>query len=135
MKNKEKITGLVIVIVALVALVGSIVRFSLMEKPQVEEKVTIKEGTIAPPFTLKDLTGKEVSLADYRGKLVIIDFWATWCPPCKKELPHIQKIYDKYKDKEVIVLAIIVSFWGRSINVPPTLSAPYSFKLFTHFDI
>ena len=106
MKNKEKIVGLVIVIVALVAFVGSIVRFSLMEKPQIKEKVAIKEGTIAPSFTLKDLTGKEVSLADYRGKLVIIDFWATWCPPCRKELPHIQKVYDKYKDKEVIVLAI-----------------------------
>ncbi len=106
MKNKEKIAGLVIVIVALVAFVGSIVRFSLMTKPQIKEKVAIKEKTVAPLFTLEDLTGKEVSLADYRGKVVIIDFWATWCPPCRKELPYIHKIYEKYKDKEVIVLAI-----------------------------
>lgn len=106
MKNKEKIAGLVIVVVALVALVGSIVRFSSLEKPQVKERVAIKEGGVAPSFTLKDLTGKEVSLADYRGKVVIIDFWATWCPPCRKELPHIQKIYDKYRDKGVTVLAI-----------------------------
>lgn len=106
MKNKEKIAGLVIVIVALVALVGSIVRFSLVEKPQIKERGGIKKGTIAPSFILKDLTEKEVNLAKYRGKVVIIDFWATWCPPCRKELPHIQKIYDKYKNKKVIVLAI-----------------------------
>lgn len=106
MKNKEKIAGLVIVVVALVAFVGSVVRFSLMKKPQVKERVGIKEGTVASSFTLKDLTGKEVSLADYRGKVVIIDFWATSCPPCRRELPHIQKIYEKYKDKGVIVLAI-----------------------------
>jgi len=60
----------------------------------------------APPFTAKTLDGKTVSLADYRGKVVVIAFWATWCPPCMAELPHVQGIYPGLKAKGVEVLAV-----------------------------
>ena len=66
----------------------------------------IPVGTAAPAFALKDLDGKEVSLTDYRGKVVLIDFWATWCPPCLEELPHIQRIHAAYRDSGLVVLAI-----------------------------
>ena len=63
-------------------------------------------GTPAPDFALKDLHGKTDRLSDQKGHVVLIDFWATWCPPCKRELPHIQRAYDRYKEKGLVVLTI-----------------------------
>lgn len=60
----------------------------------------------APDFTLKDLSGKEVSLSDYRGKIVLINFWATWCGYCKIEMPDFQKVQDENED--LVVLAVNV---------------------------
>jgi peroxiredoxin len=57
-------------------------------------------------FTLADLQGKEWHLRDLRGKVVLVNFWATWCPPCRKEMPDLQALFDKYKDQGFIVLAI-----------------------------
>ncbi len=63
-------------------------------------------GTQAPEWTLKDATGKEVSLKSLRGKLVLLDFWATWCGPCRQAMPFMQKLHDKYKDKPVAVFGV-----------------------------
>lgn len=60
----------------------------------------------APDFSLKDLTGRTVKLSDYKGKVVLINFWATWCPPCKVEIPDLVKVYDTYKKKGFVILAI-----------------------------
>lgn len=57
-------------------------------------------------FTLTDLQGKSWHLADLRGKIVLVNFWATWCPPCRKEMPDLQALYDKYKDQGLLVLSI-----------------------------
>src|SRR5579883_1999438 len=57
-------------------------------------------------FTLSDIHGKSWKLSDLRGKVVLVNFWATWCPPCRKEMPDLQALFDKYKGKGLIVLAI-----------------------------
>lgn len=62
-------------------------------------------GKPAPDFTVVDLDGKEVKLSSFRGKPVFLDFWATWCPPCRASLPHTQKLADKHGN-EIVVLAI-----------------------------
>jgi peroxiredoxin len=60
----------------------------------------------APAFTLKDTDGKKVSLADYKGKAVVLDFWATWCAPCKVEIPWLAKLHDQYANQGLVVLGI-----------------------------
>ena len=63
-------------------------------------------GRLAPDFTLVDLEGNPVTLSDFRGKTVFINFWATWCPPCRAEMPEIEAVYQKYKDKGVVVIGV-----------------------------
>jgi len=65
-------------------------------------------GADAPDFKITDLEGKEVALKDLRGKVVFLDFWATWCPPCRKALPHTQEISEREEVKkgDLVVLAV-----------------------------
>lgn len=65
-------------------------------------------GGPAPNFTAQTLDGKHVSLADFRGKTVLLNFWATWCPPCRSEMPDMEKVYRERLDKDVVILAIDV---------------------------
>ena len=71
---------------------------SRMEKVQV--------GSFAPDFTLPDVDGNPVSLSSFRGKYVLVDFWAAWCPDCRKENPNIVAAWEKYKDKNFAVLGV-----------------------------
>lgn len=57
-------------------------------------------------FTLKDLAGKSWHLRELKGKVVLVNFWATWCPPCRKEMPDLEALYQEYKDKGLLVLAV-----------------------------
>jgi peroxiredoxin len=66
----------------------------------------IKQGSLASDFSLTDLNGETVKLSDYRGKKVLLNFWATWCPPCKAEMPYMQKFYEQYKSEGFEVLAV-----------------------------
>ena len=67
----------------------------------------------APDFTLLGLDGRKVSLQDYRGKVVFLHFWATWCKPCIEEFPTIERIHKEYKDKGLVILAISIDKGGR----------------------
>jgi thiol-disulfide isomerase/thioredoxin len=66
----------------------------------------------APAWTLTDLKGKPVSLADYRGKVVLVNFWATWCPPCRAEIPELISIQTQYHDRGFSVLGLSVDSSG-----------------------
>ncbi|HKB84596.1 MAG TPA: TlpA disulfide reductase family protein [Ignavibacteriaceae bacterium] len=71
----------------------------------------------APDFTLANIKGDNVSLSDYKGKVVIIDFWATWCPPCRKGIPDLISLQDEYKDK-VAVIGISLDRENTKASVP-----------------
>jgi len=60
----------------------------------------------APDFTLVDIYGKETSLSDFKDKVIILDFWATWCPPCRQEIPHFIELYNEYKDEGLEVIGV-----------------------------
>ncbi|MDW2884672.1 peroxiredoxin family protein [Exiguobacterium artemiae] len=78
-------------------------RTTILEKTQVDKTEEKKER--ATDFSLQTTDGKTIRLSDYRGKKVILNFWATWCPPCKAEMPHMQKFYEAHHD-EVEVIAV-----------------------------
>lgn len=80
---------------------------ALEEKKALEEaKAAVAIGKEAPNFTLTTPDGKEVSLSDFRGKYVLLDFWASWCGPCRKENPNVVKAYQQFKNKNFAILAV-----------------------------
>lgn len=71
--------------------------------------VAAKVGSVAPDFTLKNIDGTEQALSDDRSNGIVLNFWATYCPPCEKEMPLLEKAYQKYKDKGIEILAVDVA--------------------------
>ncbi|MBI2118489.1 MAG: redoxin domain-containing protein [Elusimicrobia bacterium] len=70
-------------------------------------------STSAPDFTVYDLANKPVKLADFKGKAVVLDFWATWCPPCLEDIPHFKKLHQKYSDQGLVILGVSLDESGR----------------------
>jgi peroxiredoxin len=68
--------------------------------------------TVASDFSLQDMSGKTVKLSDYKGKVVLLEFWATWCPPCRASVPGLQKLHMAYKDKGLVLLAVSMDEGG-----------------------
>jgi peroxiredoxin len=62
----------------------------------------------APDFSLKNLNGTDVGIKDYRGKIVFLNFWATWCPPCREEMPSMERLHNRFRDRGLVILAIDV---------------------------
>lgn len=67
-----------------------------------------EDPPVAPDFNLKDLKGNNITLSSYEGKVLILNFWATWCPPCRAEIPDLIEVYDEYKAKGLEILGISV---------------------------
>lgn len=68
--------------------------------------VPVQVNFAAPELTLTDTQGEQYSLADYRGQVVLVNLWATWCPPCKEEMPALQALYNKYVEDGFVIIAI-----------------------------
>jgi thiol-disulfide isomerase/thioredoxin len=77
-----------------------------------------KIGLPEPELTLKDLDGKDVSLSEYKGKVVLVNFWATWCEPCQVEIPWLIEMQEKYGPKGFVILGIALDEEGKSVVAP-----------------
>jgi thiol-disulfide isomerase/thioredoxin len=71
-----------------------------------------QSDTVAYDFSLKDMSGKTVRLSDYKGRVVLLEFWATWCPPCRASVPGLEKLHRAYKDKGLVLLAVAMDMGG-----------------------
>lgn len=74
--------------------------------------VTIQGDKKVPNFTLKDLGGKKVGIKQFKGKIILINFWATWCAPCKEEMPGLEILHRTFKEKNFVLLTISVDYGG-----------------------
>ncbi|MFC4389085.1 redoxin domain-containing protein [Gracilibacillus marinus] len=83
----------------------------------------LEVGDMAPDFQLQTLSGEEARLSDYRGSRVMINFWATWCPPCRAEMPDMEKFY---QDKDVVILAINLVDTENSLQNVKDFSEEYN---------
>lgn len=101
-KNFLRATVLGVCLIAAGALLGSIGRLA--------------EPVEAPTFSLADIEGKSLSLKDYKGKVVLLMFWATWCGPCRMEIPHLIELQNTYGKKGFAVLALSVSDQQQTIE-------------------
>jgi peroxiredoxin len=97
------------IVAIVIAVIVAAVFIVMGQRVKFEPVVAGKE---ALDFTLPDLDGKEVSLTDFRGKVVFLNFWATWCTPCEDEMPSMQALYDKLKGKPFEIVAVSVDKKG-----------------------
>jgi peroxiredoxin len=107
----KKIIAAVVLISLLIIAINQVMDKKAAPEKKSTETVTtsnsegLKEGSKAPDFELKTLTGETVKLSSLKGKKVMLNFWATWCPPCKAEMPDLEKLY-KQKDEDLVILAV-----------------------------
>ena len=102
MKNK----GLITVIALLLITAGTLFYVNEIQAASDNVKVGAQVGMKAPDFTLEDMSGEKISLYDLQGQKVFLNFWASWCPPCKAEMPAIQKLYKNNENIKVLTVNI-----------------------------
>jgi len=83
-----------------------------------DNKERVRPGLPAPNFTLSGLDGEVVNLTDYKGKVVFLNIWATWCPPCREEMPSMQKLYNELKGEDFEILAVSIDTLGAKAVAP-----------------
>ena len=82
---------------------------------QASEGIRPSKPTDAPDFTLPDLSGKPVRLSDYKGKVVFLNFWATWCAPCRIEIPSIKQLQYEFEGKDFVLQTVSIDQGGRAV--------------------
>lgn len=110
MKLSQRKSSILMVLTYLI--LGSIFLVSsrFPENGKIPLNTAPQKGFFAPPIELKDITGQVIRLSDYQGKPVLINFWATWCPPCRLEMPAIQSVYTNHIEDNLVVLAINTTY-------------------------
>jgi thiol-disulfide isomerase/thioredoxin len=78
-----------------------------------------RQGFLAPDFTLNTPDGEAVTLSKLRGQVVLVNLWATWCPPCRAEMPAIEKIYNEYKDQDFVALGVDLTYQDDPFAIMP----------------
>ncbi|PWK14431.1 thiol-disulfide oxidoreductase ResA [Tumebacillus permanentifrigoris] len=101
MSNRSSLSRNITILVLFLAAIGMM--FAVVQSTK-KEPTVLEIGQAAPDFQLQTLDGKPVKLSDYKGKVVLLNFWASWCEPCRQEMPDIEKAYQAYKDQGVVVL-------------------------------
>ena len=104
-------TGTKLAVLVIIFLLLALFGYALYGRKETE-KVSPLVGNSAPDFSLNLMDGKKISLSDLRGKTVLLNFWASWCMPCREEAPALEESWQKYKDKNVVYIG--VNIWDEN---------------------
>ncbi len=118
-----------------ITLAGLLIGLFLGSQPRVSADVAAPEAR--PPalnFTLQKATGEPAKLADYKGKVLLLDFWATWCTGCKQEIPWFQEFQSKYKSKGLTSLGVAMDEEGWPVVTPFLQQHPINYPIVVHDD-
>lgn len=128
MKLMKKNIGIGIILVLVITMLGTYIKaeinrstaineHALGKEVELGEEVGLEKGQFAPDFTLYSLQGEPLTLSELRGKRVVLNFWATWCPPCEAEMPHMQKYYEKYrKEDNVEIVGVNMTYANEKLD-------------------
>ncbi|WP_240377638.1 TlpA family protein disulfide reductase [Bacillus piscicola] len=105
--NRKVVTSLILIVAAAAILFVVFTNLSV-------SRVGTEKGDIAPDFTLPMYNGNEGSLSNYEGNVVIMNLWASWCDPCRREMPELMKLHQEYKDKGVTVVTVNMNSYERT---------------------
>ena len=106
------------IILVLLAVIAVTVLFLLKQNNSYLKYSPLRSGRPAPDFTLPGLDGKMVSLADHKGHVVLLNIWATWCPPCIDEMPSMETLYKEFKGENFEILAVSIDALGARAVAP-----------------
>lgn len=145
MSKRVRLMLMVIVFGAL--MFGATLLYDTLKKSMEEKPVTPSSSSVSSDtgsssevqkvfvedFTVKDLDGNDVKLSDFKGKAVVLNFWASWCGPCKEEMPLLQEYYDTYKEQDVVFMMVNVTDGMRETKDKVTKyldENPYTFPIY-----
>ncbi|RNF38151.1 peroxiredoxin family protein [Planococcus salinus] len=144
----KKILGLSLIAVLIVIAITQVVKTNIEETQAIENvalgsevdfletKEGLAEGEKALDFELTTLDGETVRLSDYKGKKVILNFWATWCPPCRAEMPHMQTYYEEHAKKEnVEILAVNLTELDHGVDKVESFVEEYALSFPVPMDV
>ena len=121
---------LMLIVLVLLVVCGAVYLYTAgNSRPTYAPVKAVAPGSPAPDFQLEDNNGNQVSLADLRGKVVLVNFWATWCPPCRAEMPSMEKLNNAMAGEDFVMLAINVEANGRLSVAEFLKETPHTFPI------
>jgi cytochrome c biogenesis protein CcmG/thiol:disulfide interchange protein DsbE len=115
-KNQRRTVSLLILAIGLAWIFVSADKSGVSTSGQIPAP---QQGFLAPDFELRAPTGETVKLSDLRGQAVLVNLWATWCPPCREEMQTIEKVYQDYKEQGFTVLAVNMTYQDDPLAIMP----------------
>ena len=135
MKRKNSIILAIVFVGILVAAIIAYGRFSENISPEsVSSEIPSAGFAEAPDFTFLDIEGKEISLSDFRGKPVVLNFWASWCPPCKSEMPEFDKVFTELGNEVKFVMLALTDGQRETIESASSYAEGQGFSFPVYFD-
>ncbi len=118
LRDERKKTNYPAAILIFLAVSGLLILFSLKQNNSYLKFSPLKTGLPAPDFMFPGLDGKMVRLSDYPGHVVLVNVWATWCPPCVDEMPSMERLYREFKGEKFEILAVSIDALGEKVVAP-----------------